>query len=149
MARSVLIEGGVVANAIIGSLPGYQLLTAEEEAAGVSVGWTFDGAVFSAPERPAVDPQKVKLNSRVFWNTLRPALVSKGHILPVGQPVRDWLVAFITASLALTDDQKNAGVDALMSGTFERSDPYIDVVGALLGFSPSEVDSLFLSPVIS
>lgn len=102
--------------------------------------------VSTASESLAVQAAGIVLTAREFGLALRPALALKAHVV-TGATI-DWLMTRVSAlpDAVVSAEDKGAILDTLRGATtFERADPDIDRLGAALGFTPAEIDALFLA----
>ena len=126
--RAHVIENGVVVNTVevesLDALPGLVAAQANE-----GIGWLYDGINFTSPPQPALlVPQEVTMRQA------RLALLENGLLANV-QPAINSLPE---------PDKTKAQIEWEYSNALQRSNPFVDVLGAALGLSSQDLDDLFI-----
>ncbi len=124
-----IIEGGLVANMALAVAP-----LAENwvlAAAGVGIGWLYEGGAFGPPPAPEPDPDPVP-HSCTRRQGQR-ALLVHGRLDDV-----EAAIAAISDPL----ERRDAQIE-YEAGTWERGNPFVQAMWAQLGGTPEQLDDLF------
>ena len=126
--RAHVIENGVVVNTVevetLDALPG---LVATQDNEGI--GWLYDGINFTSPPPPTPS-----VPTEVTMRQARLALLENGLLANV-QPAVNSLPE---------PDKTKAQIEWEYSNALQRSNPFVDVLGAALGLSSQDLDDLFI-----
>lgn len=129
MARYMVIEGGVVANAVEADA-GHAAAQGWVQSDVAGPGWTWDGEDFSPP----VDPGPVAPAS-VTMRQARLALLGAGLLGSVQ-----------TAIDALPSPQREAAqIEWDYSNELKRDNPFVALLAPALGLTSEQLDALFIT----
>lgn len=124
-----IIENGVVANMALAT----KALESNwvQAAAGVAIGWRYEGGAFSPP--PAPEPQPDPVPRSCTRRQGRLALLAQG------------LLDEVEAAIAAVADplEQRAALIEYEAATWERDNPFVQAIWAQLGGTPEQLDDLF------
>lgn len=128
MARYVIVENGVVTNAIEAEADFADEIGAiASDNAGI--GWTYEGGEFAPPEPDPVGPNLAPLAPWQFWAMLR--------ISGQEQAVKDFVIALPEPAKSVASSQLEFSLE------FRRDHSLVENVRAILGMTTEQLDELW------
>lgn len=124
-----IIAGGVVANMALAGEPLDENWVLP--AAGVGIGWLYDGGAFSPP--PAPEPQPDTVPHSCTRRQGQRALLVHGYLDDVEAAI---------AAIADPLERRDAQIE-YEAHTWERGNPFVQAMWAQLGGTPEQLDDLF------
>ena len=124
--RAHVVENGVVINTVeVNQIEAGMVAAQGNE----GIGWLYDGQEFSLPPPPTPS-----VPTEVTMRQARLALLENGLLANV-QPAINSLPE---------PDKTKAQIEWDYSNALQRSNPFVDVLGAALGLSSQDLDDLFI-----
>ena len=131
-----IIENGIVINTILATADEAKLVYPHavivDAAKGGAIGWTWDGSTFTAPPAP---PEVVHIPDTVTMRQARLALLGAGLLQKVD---------FTIASMPGVEGDA-ARITWEFSTEVHRTDALVQSLGPALGFTPEQLNQLFVT----